>query len=557
MRALVFTVAMLLVTLAGFAQYNMVPNYSFESGTAQNPDASAELYECDHWESVGTPDWHTTQVFGSSQWHLKRTHGPSLGTSGWGGPNCSSCPLQDPYRGDYMAAIGNCEGLYLHLNDETFDFAAGCQFSLSFMIAARDFYTSQQTNPWYDQIDVLFCSSQPGPFSGLPTCSETFNEITEYAVSHQLERGYQNGVVVDDFVPGQWLRLTFNNLVWNDAYEWMMIRMAPQQPFIPQNFGYDSKNYYYIDDVTLTRSVKLLEESVVIDQWNEDDETTYDFCNYIQTATGGSYHPVFTGTQFLTAGNYIEVLPVSLIQPADPEKFILLQANPCYNCNGDAYVADFRLCLCNASEDPCEVVLATPNFLLTSPVPTISGYTYQWSSTDPIMNAFIYTPNSPTTAVMVPPMTAFPFCEVNHHFLFYLKEFNGSGQLVNTYPLEVIAYNECTRTEYQFLNGDDAAWPMVECEGEGGRWAKEDPEKGSDGISVFPNPSNDVMTISFGTPGTYKLVVHNAMGQVMREAQAGTGNFQLEKKSLGAGVFFLTVWNDSELLFRRAIVFSE
>jgi hypothetical protein len=73
----------------------------------------------------------------------------------------------------------------------------------------------------------------------------------------------------------------------------------------------------------------------------------------------------------------------------------------------------------------------------------------------------------------------------------------------------------------------------------------------SNGITIYPNPGNEIFYIDFGAPVTGNLTVTNALGQcVMNEQLQDISRYELNLRS-AAGIYFLNFYsNDRQTSFK-------
>lgn len=81
-----------------------------------------------------------------------------------------------------------------------------------------------------------------------------------------------------------------------------------------------------------------------------------------------------------------------------------------------------------------------------------------------------------------------------------------------------------------------------------------------DGPGVFPNPVEDVLTITgLDEPGTYLILLSNSQGSVKKYCLDGEGlkNKLLFLPSLPSGLYIIEVWKDNNCLLRQKLIKTE
>lgn len=75
-------------------------------------------------------------------------------------------------------------------------------------------------------------------------------------------------------------------------------------------------------------------------------------------------------------------------------------------------------------------------------------------------------------------------------------------------------------------------------------------------ISIFPNPTSDILNIQFEMPldTEFDLRLKDNLGRTVIQQRIENGNIQLDLSELGSGVYFLTLFVDDFVLSRRVVV---
>lgn len=435
------------VQLFSQASSNLISNPSFESGQANKPDNWGQLSpNCANWMGVWSPDWHTTKKYGTNN-HDKNRGIDGFVNGSWQTWQTGNL-LKSPFSGEYFVGIGKCEAIYLRLDDNSFE--PGCEYNISFRIAARAFVNPnniwQSNNNWVDEINLHLLSGAPPILTeGDNPCYLNIRDIEAAKYSFSFTRGMYQGSSIDDFTSNQWLEVSLTNILWTEEFKYLMIRLPNNGS---EGWGQNNRAYYYFDDfrVALNSLEDFAESAIVITQDNDSQDPTYTSCDEIVTYSNYENYPKFNGLQTLTAKNAINLLPKTHILPSSIENEIHLRIDGCMNCPSvlNTFEIDQKLCLC-ADDNEGNYSIYPQALVLSPPIPTLANNTYTWSSSN--TNIVLTSMANNQSIASLPSSVYAPNSYLQ--FYFYFNEYNSSNVLVNTYVVKYYAYNECTKTELE------------------------------------------------------------------------------------------------------------
>ena len=72
-------------------------------------------------------------------------------------------------------------------------------------------------------------------------------------------------------------------------------------------------------------------------------------------------------------------------------------------------------------------------------------------------------------------------------------------------------------------------------------------------ISIFPNPTKGLMTISLKNKGPFRFQLQDIHGHLLKHHQEFTGSYNLDISDLASGVYFVTIFTEGQILSKRLI----
>lgn len=66
-------------------------------------------------------------------------------------------------------------------------------------------------------------------------------------------------------------------------------------------------------------------------------------------------------------------------------------------------------------------------------------------------------------------------------------------------------------------------------------------------IKVFPNPTNDKISIIQNISGTYNLVISDALGRLIYTSTFNGSACEVECKNFATGIYFVNVYNNENM----------
>ena len=81
-------------------------------------------------------------------------------------------------------------------------------------------------------------------------------------------------------------------------------------------------------------------------------------------------------------------------------------------------------------------------------------------------------------------------------------------------------------------------------------WSAE--ERAEASLKLYPNPSNGQITIE--QEGMQKVVVYNALGQLLLDKEIAGDVVQLDLSGLGNGLYWVQVMSQSRMVTRRFVL---
>ena len=73
-------------------------------------------------------------------------------------------------------------------------------------------------------------------------------------------------------------------------------------------------------------------------------------------------------------------------------------------------------------------------------------------------------------------------------------------------------------------------------------------------FNVYPNPSNDILNLSFQSPGTSRVQIFNVTGQLIRSVEITTKTATLDVRDLQRGVYFLRAIQNNSAFTQKVIL---
>ena len=73
------------------------------------------------------------------------------------------------------------------------------------------------------------------------------------------------------------------------------------------------------------------------------------------------------------------------------------------------------------------------------------------------------------------------------------------------------------------------------------------------GISVFPNPTHNILIIESGISDLGNIEITSLNGQLIRNEEMEGASYQLDLSSLGSGVYFITIRSNDFVTTRKII----